>query len=1131
MSDIATVASNALQSYQAALSTVSNNIANATTTGYSDQQVVMVEGTPTPSGTVELGTGAVAATVSRNYSAFADANVRSSTSQLQSQTSLLTYTNDVVNALGNSTSGLTASLDGFFNSLNQLSTNPASSVLRTSVLGSASALTSTFSEIQGQLHQVDSETQTQAQSDVTQINTLATQLAQVNSELSQNATLSAQPPALLDQRDTLLNQLSQTVGVNVTFTANGTANVSIDGAGNAGNIVVGQNANPMSVSFDSNVPPNMTLFTTQNGAQYKITGVASGDLSGIQSFRNQVLSPAMSQMSSLAQTLATQVNQSQAQGIDLNGNLGQDLFTFNASASTPADGIQVAITDPNLIAAAGPFNVQASSSNSGTATPSVTYTAPTSTVPPAIAQVLGNNSNAAAGTNVSVGQSGVSAVTTIPAGTKDTTVYLDPQPGQNLAGMQLQVLTRSGQQILGSPLSSSQQSQLLTTTNGFTQGSTYNTQYLNPSDGAATSYRGMNVFYGAQAQPSQQSTLTSAGTLSSAAVAPAEMTGSNMAVNSAALPAGAFTLNGQALPAIPAGSSAAQVASILNSVTSLTGVTASAVTTLTVPVSQLNLQSGLSLGSTNIGSGGGFASAADLAQSINAKTSTTGISASIADNGTNLVLTDPSGNDISINSSVGASGLLANALNLPSGDQAGQLTLTSTNTSQAVQLGFGATQVANSNFTAVNQSINGGNAFNLNVTAGSPPVTSTIQVPPGQDTPAGIASILNSANMGLSAHVVGMGSGGGAPYQLQIASATNTPFSVSVDTAQGNGVAPSGLSFSDSGNPQSLANLGFRTAAYISGQTPDDLVVAVTGTGNVSLAATESGTATDPVTDLRAVPKQINFFDTTETSNELPTTALNGGQPFNLTVSVGYPAVTTTVAVSTDTPAGIASALNAANLGITASVSPSSNGDGNQVLTLTSNVVSPASPQPFSVNLASTNSPLANTELNFTSDPSAPLGYNIIDNNDGTNLGGGILSSANNAASIQYDGVKVDFSGVPLSGDSFTLSGDQGRSGNNQNAVAMAQLATSNVVGGTQTLDGAYSNFVDSVGNTANQATIAQTALTVVNNQAVTTQSKISGVSLDTEAANLIRFQQGYQAAAKTIQVASELFTDIYNLN
>ena len=95
----------------------------------------------------------------------------------------------------------------------------------------------------------------------------------------------------------------------------------------------------------------------------------------------------------------------------------------------------------------------------------------------------------------------------------------------------------------------------------------------------------------------------------------------------------------------------------------------------------------------------------------------------------------------------------------------------------------------------------------------------------------------------------------------------------------------------------------------------------------------------------------------------------------------------------------------------------------------------------------------------------------------------------------------------------------------------MAKLSTAQVVGGSQTLNGAYSNFVSSVGNTANQASIAQTALTVVNKQAISTQSQVSGVSLDTEAANLIRFQQGYQAAAKTIQVASQLFTDIYNIN
>lgn len=1140
MSDMALVASNALQSYQAALSTVSNNIANATTVGYSDQKVVMVEGTPTPSGNVDLGTGAVAATVSRNYDAFANANVRTSTSQLSSQTSLLNLTNSVVNALGNSTSGLTASMDSFFNSLNQLSTNPASSVLRTSVLGSANALTSTFYEISGQLQTVDSQSQSQAQSDVAQINTLASQIAQVNAGLSQNATLSAQPPAMLDQRDTLLNQLSQLVGINVSFSNNGAASVGIDGAGDAGNLVNGQVAYPMNLTFDSATPPNMEISTVQKGAQYKITGIASGDLSGIQTFRSQVLNPAMSQMSQLAQTISSQVNQIQAQGIDLNGNLGQPMFSFNANAATPADGIQVAITDPNLIAAAGPFNVQASSSNSGAATPSVSYQAPPSVVPPVVSQVLGNNSSSAVGKLVSVGQVGVSAVTTIPAGTQDTTIYLDPQAGQSLANMQLQVLTRSGQQVLGSPLSTQQQSQLLTTANGFNTSSTYNPQYLNQSgtnsSGAIQGYRGMTVFYGAQAQPSQRSMLTSAGTLGGATVIPAVLAGGNMALNGSSLPSGALTLNGVAIPAIPSGSSAADVANLINGMSAQTKVQASAQTTLIIPASKLSssvLQYGLSLDGQAIVSSqtsSGFASISDLAQSINAQSDNTGISASVANDGS-LVINDPTGNDIDVQPNGGGSGFTPNALGLPSGKQSGELSLTSTNTSQAVQLGFGATQVANTTYTAPDQFINGGGAFSLNVTSGSPPVTNTLNVPAGQDTPIGIANLISNANLGLVGSVNDLSGSGIGPYQLQISSASNTPFSMSVNPAVNNGQSPTSLNFTSPGNPASLASLGFRTAAYISGQAPDDLVVAVSGSGNVSLSATESGQATDPVTDLRNVPKQINFFDTTEKSNDLATSNLNGGSPFTLSVKVGYPAVSTAVVVSNDSPTGIVQALNAANLGFTASVTGSPSGNGNQVISLTGNAAPPQAPQPFSVTLAPANATLANAQLNFSSDPSAPLGYNLIDNNDGTNLGGGILSSANNNASIDYNGVSVNFSGVPLSGDSFVLTGDQGRSGNNQNALTMAKLSTAQVVNGSQTLNQSYSNFVSSVGNTANQANIAQTALTVVNNQAVSTQSKISGVSLDTEAANLIRFQQGYQAAAKTIQVASQLFTDIFNIN
>jgi flagellar hook-associated protein FlgK len=68
------------------------------------------------------------------------------------------------------------------------------------------------------------------------------------------------------------------------------------------------------------------------------------------------------------------------------------------------------------------------------------------------------------------------------------------------------------------------------------------------------------------------------------------------------------------------------------------------------------------------------------------------------------------------------------------------------------------------------------------------------------------------------------------------------------------------------------------------------------------------------------------------------------------------------------------------------------------------------------------------------------------------------------------------------------------------------------------------------VGNKATLSRISQEALQVVYDQAVETRDSVSGVSLDTEAADLIRFQQAYQASAQVIQVASKLFDSILGL-
>ena len=110
--------------------------------------------------------------------------------------------------------------------------------------------------------------------------------------------------------------------------------------------------------------------------------------------------------------------------------------------------------------------------------------------------------------------------------------------------------------------------------------------------------------------------------------------------------------------------------------------------------------------------------------------------------------------------------------------------------------------------------------------------------------------------------------------------------------------------------------------------------------------------------------------------------------------------------------------------------------------------------------------------------------------------------------------------------ESFTIDGNEDGVGNNQNMIAMSDLAKKKIAGG-KTLANNYIDQVNDVGNLAQQAKITQQALTVVKDQAVQSRDKISGVNLDDEAAELIRFQQAYQASAKALQVSSQLFDAI----
>ncbi|OJB14960.1 flagellar hook-associated protein FlgK [Burkholderia ubonensis] len=143
----------------------------------------------------------------------------------------------------------------------------------------------------------------------------------------------------------------------------------------------------------------------------------------------------------------------------------------------------------------------------------------------------------------------------------------------------------------------------------------------------------------------------------------------------------------------------------------------------------------------------------------------------------------------------------------------------------------------------------------------------------------------------------------------------------------------------------------------------------------------------------------------------------------------------------------------------------------------------------------------------------------------------GATMTMTGAAAGAINGVTITLSGTPSTGDTFKIGPYSGGTSDGSNALALAQLVTAKTLGGgTTTLTGAYANYVNGIGNTASQLKSSSAAQTALVGQITKAQQEVSGVNQNEEAANLMQYQQLYQANAKVIQTASTLFQTVLGL-
>lgn len=180
---------------------------------------------------------------------------------------------------------------------------------------------------------------------------------------------------------------------------------------------------------------------------------------------------------------------------------------------------------------------------------------------------------------------------------------------------------------------------------------------------------------------------------------------------------------------------------------------------------------------------------------------------------------------------------------------------------------------------------------------------------------------------------------------------------------------------------------------------------------------------------------------------------------------------------------------------------------------ITSGTVNP--PLPLNANLQSP------VSITFTS----PTTFNVTGAGTGNPTG---LTYPTASGDITYNGWTVQITGTPAAGDVFNITSNTNATGDNRNALLMAGLQTRNLMaGGTVSLQGAYSQLVGEVGAKSSEMAVTSLAQTNMVAQTVAAQQAVSGVNLDEEAANLIRYQKAYQAAAKAMQIAQTMFDAI----
>jgi len=320
----------ALLAFQRALATTSHNVANLNTPGYSRQKVDFATATPQNYGYGDVGNGTRIVDIRRAADQLAISRLLDSGGEL-ARLKQLSGMADRVNALfSDAATNVAGVWSNFFDTVSGLSSNAAGTADRQNMLDGAKALANRFSQLNTHLNNLNGEVNNGLMAGATEVNRLASEIAQINGAIGTNIANAA--PDLLDRRDQLISQLVGYTGGTAVIQDGGIMNVYTAG-GQA--LVVGTTASKVTTVADPYQPERLQLaLQTQGGTITLDPKAVGGQIGGLLEFRDTVLTPAQAELGKLAVGLAETFNSTHRQGVDLYGQMGGDFFNIGTPRVT-----------------------------------------------------------------------------------------------------------------------------------------------------------------------------------------------------------------------------------------------------------------------------------------------------------------------------------------------------------------------------------------------------------------------------------------------------------------------------------------------------------------------------------------------------------------------------------------------------------------------------------------------------------------------------------------------------------------------------------------------------------------------------------------------------------------------------